>query len=356
MLVNSISCTDFRNLSNITLTPCDGMNVIYGENAQGKTNLLEAIWLFTGAKSFRNAKDSAFLKNDAKCGQNVLNFTAFGTQMDAKMEFTEKRTAFLNGKSLQSPSRLAGQFNAIVFSPSDLSLVSDGPAVRRHFIDLAIGQIYPAYINVLRDYTKAVAQRNQIIKEFRYDSTLSVMLDVFEDEIARNGKKIIDHRMRYLERIKQYIPIIYSGLSSGREIISAEYLCSCEGENLSQKLKENRKEDMYSGVTSVGPHRDDIALSVNGMSARNYGSQGQKRSIALSIKLAQAEVIKTVVGESPVCLLDDVMSELDPGRQNYILNHIRGWQSFLTCCDPSNCDGLRDGQIFRIENGSIVRE
>lgn len=356
MLVKSIRCVNFRNLGNATAEPCDGMNVIYGENAQGKTNLIEAIWLFTGAKSFRAAKDSAFLTKGKQKGFCELDFTALGTEYTAKMEFVEKRTAYLNDKALSSPSRLAGQFNAIVFSPSDLSLVSDGPAVRRHFIDLAIGQLYPAYINILKDYTRAVTQRNQIIKDYRYDSTLGVMLDVFEEEIAANGAKIIDHRRRYLERLKEFIPEIYSGLSSGRENVAAGYLCTCEGERLLERLHEVRREDMYSGVTSIGPHRDDIELTVNGLAARGYGSQGQKRSIALSIKLSQAEVIKNVVGESPVCLLDDVMSELDPGRQNYILNHIRGWQSFLTCCDPSNCAGLRDGMIFRVENGNVKRE
>lgn len=356
MQVNKLKCVNFRNIEQTEIEPCQEMNVIYGENAQGKTNLLEAIWLFTGAKSFRSAKDSAFLKNGSSKGYCELDFSAEGTEYNARMEFDEKRTAFLNQKILQSPARLAGKFNAVVFSPADLSLVTDGPAVRRHFIDLAIGQLYPAYINILRDYTRAVTQRNQIIKEYKYDASVSIMLDVFEQEIAQKGKKIIDHRRRYLERLKEYIPEIYYGLSSGKEKICAEYICCCEGDDLQEKLIESRKEDMYSAVTSVGPHRDDISLTVNDMNARGYGSQGQKRSIALSIKLAQAEVINKIVGESPVCLLDDVMSELDPSRQNYILNHIRGRQSFLSCCDPSNCEGLKEGTIFKVENGYVRKE
>ena len=355
MLVKNIKCVNFRNIADIKVEPCEQMNVICGENAQGKTNLIEAIWLFTGAKSFRSAKDSSFLMKEKSKGFCVLDFDSLGTEYTAKMEFGEKRTAFLNDKALSSPSKLAGKFNAIVFSPSDLSLVSDGPAVRRHFLDLAIGQLYPAYINILKDYTRAVTQRNQIIKDYKYDSTLGVMLDVFEEEIALNGKKIIEHRKKYLERLKEFIPQIYYGLSSGKEKIDAQYVCSSEGFDLIKKLHDIRKDDMYSGVTSVGPHRDDIDLTINGLAARGYGSQGQKRSIALSIKLSQAEVIKNVAGESPVCLLDDVMSELDPNRQNYILNHIRGWQSFLTCCDPYNCSGLKDGTIFNVENGEIKR-
>ncbi len=356
MQVNKLKCVRFRNLDGVQLDPDGGMNVIYGENAQGKTNLLEAIWLFSGAKSFRSAKDSAFLQLGQEKGKNELSFTAGGIEYTAKMEFDEKRTAYLNDKPLQNPSKLAGTFNAVVFSPNDLSLIKDGPAGRRKFLDLAIGQLYPAYINVLKDYTRSVTQRNQVIKEYRYDGSLSVMLDVFEDEIAKNGVKLIEWRCRYLEKLGQFMPGIYGGISSGREQIGMNYEMTCRPELLRQTLETARKEDMFSGVTSVGPHRDDILFSIDGLNARGYGSQGQKRSVALSVKLAQAEVIHEIVGEYPVCLLDDVMSELDPARQNYILNHIRDWQSFLTCCDPSDFEGLQGGKRFHVEKGMILPE
>ena len=356
MQVDKINCINFRNISFLEVEPCEKMNVIYGENAQGKTNFLEAIWLFTGAKSFRNSKDSAFLKKDVEKGFCELEYSAFGIKKDSKIEFTDKRKAFLNGKELSSPSKLAGNFNAVVFSPNDLSLVSEGPSIRRNFLDLAVGQLYPAYIKILKNYSRAVIQRNQIIKDLKYDASLAVMLDVFEEEIAQNGIKIIESRKKYLERIKKFIPKIYEGLSSGREKIEIEYICSCDSSYLKEGLKNSRKEDMLCGVTSLGPHRDDISFSIDKMNARAFGSQGQKRSIALSVKLAQAEVIKEVLGESPVCLLDDVMSELDLSRQNYVLNHIKGCQSFLTCCDPSNYKGLEKGKIFKMENGKIVRE
>lgn len=353
MLVKNIKCNNFKNIEFLEFSPCEEMNVIYGENAQGKTNLIEAIWLFTGAKSFRQSKENTFLKNGAQKGKNELTFLSKGIENSAKIEFLEKKTAFLNEKQLSAPSKLAGNFNAVVFSPADLSLVCDGPKVRRNFLDLAIGQIYPIYINILRNYIKAVTQRNQIIKDYKYDSSLSVMLDVFEEEISSMGKKIIEYRKNYLETLKKYIPVIYNGLSCGKENIEIEYVCSCEAEDLKQKLLLSRKEDMYSAVTSVGPHRDDIEIKINGLNVRGYGSQGQKRSVALSIKLAQAETIKEITGENPVCLLDDVMSELDPARQNYILNHIKGRQSFLTCCDPSNFKNLEVGKIIEIKNGKI---
>jgi len=180
------------------------------------------------------------------------------------------------------------------------------------------------------------------------------MLDVFEKEISENGKKIVEFRKKYIEILNLFLPSLYSGLSLGKETLETEYICSFEGEDLEKKLLEQRKEDMFSGKTSVGPHRDDINFKINGISARNFGSQGQKRSVALSLKLAEAEVLKKESGESPVFLLDDVLSELDPGRQNFILNHIKGMQTFLTCCDPSNYKDLKAGKIFTVENGRVI--
>lgn len=354
MQVKNIKLNNFRNISSIEINAESGMNVICGENAQGKTNIIEAIWLFTGAKSFRGTKDSSFIKFGEKSAKTSIDFISGGVENNAQMKFSEKRTAILNEKTLNNPSRLAGNFNAIVFSPSDLSLVESGPEKRRRFLDTSIGQIYPNYIEILRSYSRAVMQRNHIIKDYRYDGSLSVMLDVFEREIAESGEKIIKYRKNFLETINKFVPSIYSGISGGREEIKSVYVANQDGILLEQKLREARKSDMYSGVTSIGPHRDDIEFKINGISARSYGSQGQKRSVALSLKLAGAEVIKEITGEYPVCLLDDVMSELDVTRQNYILNHIRNWQSFITCCDPSNVERLRDGKIIQIKDGAVI--
>ena len=354
MKLESLEIQNFRNIEYIKIEPCDGMNVICGENAQGKTNLLESIWLFTGAKSFRGNKDEAFIKFGCDKARLKISFLGEGVEKEAEIEIEERRTAFLNGKKLKSSSLLAGNFNAIVFSPTDLKIVSDGPAVRRKFLDLAIGQLYPNYIEILRNYLRAVTQRNKIIKDYRYDSTVSVMLDVFEEEIAEKGEKIINYRQGYLKILKNYLPLLYEGISGGKEKLDIEYIKSFSGENLVEILKEKRKEDMFTATTSVGPHRDDLDFKINGISARTYGSQGQKRSVALSLKLAEAEVIKKNVGECPLCLLDDVMSELDPQRQNFILNHIEGMQTFLTCCDPENVKNLKVGKKFIINNGEVL--
>lgn len=352
MIINKYNLHSFRNIDYCELSPCDNMNVICGENAQGKTNLIEGIWLFTGAKSFRGAKDSEFITfNKENCSLEI-NFKSEGIEKDAKILIGEKKELFLNGKKIKKNSEFAGNVNAIVFSPIDLRLVTDGPSVRRRFLDIAIGQLYPSYIEILKNYLRAVTQRNQIIKDLKYDSTVSVMLDVFEREIVANGKRIITLRKRYIEKLNKFLPSLYSGISAGKEILETEYICE-NPDNLEEKLKIARQEDMYSCVTSVGPHRDDILFKINGMSARNYGSQGQKRSIALSLKLAEAEVIRKKVGECPLCLMDDVMSELDPNRQNFILNHVKEMQVFLTCCDPQNVKNLKAGKIFSVKEGKV---
>ena len=353
MRVLSLKCRNFRNLKDIEIIPCDEMNVICGENAQGKTNLLESIWLFTGAKSFRTSKDNLFVQIGKEKASCELKFISEGIEKEALIEISEKRKASLNQNKLSSPSKLAGNFNAIIFSPNDLRLLTDGPAVRRKFLDTAIGQIYPNYIEILKKYMRGVIQRNKIIKELKYDSTLSLMLDIFEEEIANNGTKIIEYRKNYINKLNKYLPQVYSGISQGKEKLETFYIKK-ESENLKEALLNSRKEDMFSGVTSIGPHRDDIEFKINGISAKNFGSQGQKRSVALSVKLAEAEVIKENVGECPVFLLDDVMSELDPNRQDFILNHIKGMQTFLTCCDPSNLKNLKAGKIFTVKDGVVI--
>lgn len=353
MKVNKLYLKNFRNIEELEIFPSDEINVICGENAQGKTNIIEALWLFSGAKSFRGSKDFELIKKGEKEAKISAEFSFLGVQNNAEIKINDQKKAFLNDKPLSSVSKLAGNFNAIIFSPVDLELVKDGPQIRRKFLDLGIGQIYPNYIEILKSYKRAVMQRNTIIKDLKYDKTVEVMLDVFEKEIAVCGEKIIKYRKNYIESLKNYLPEIYFGLSGGKEKISAAYVAESEA-NIEEKLKISRNEDMYTGVTSVGPHRDNIKFLINGDDSRSFGSQGQQRSVSISLKLSQAEVAKEITGEQPICLLDDVMSELDVTRQNYILNHIKGRQAFITCCDPSNTARLKEGKIFEIKDGKVL--
>jgi len=353
MIIKKLKIENFRNIENAEILPFSEINIISGENAQGKTNLIEVIWFFTGAKSFRGIKDSEAVKKGCEKAKISIDFVARGIERKAEIEIKEKKQAKIDGKALNAPSLLAGNFNCVVFSPNDLNFVSGAPQLRRRFLDTAIGQLYPKYIDVLREYTRAVKQRNNILKDSIKDGSLIFLIEDFEEIIIRKGKKIIDYRLRYIELLKKYATEIYSGISENKEILQIEYESTVK-DNFLDELKKSRKNDKFRGITSIGPHRDDIIFKINDFPSREYASQGQKRSIALSLKLAEAEIINKTAGEQPVILLDDVMSELDKGRQNYILNKIKGRQVFITCCEEENFAELEKGNIFRIKNGEII--
>ncbi len=353
MIINKLKIENFRNIEKAEILPFSEINIISGENAQGKTNLIEAIWFFTGAKSFRGIKDSEAVKKGCEKAKISIDFEARGIERKAEIEIKEKKQAKIDGKALNIPSLLAGNFNCVVFSPNDLNFVSGAPQLRRRFLDTAIGQLYPKYIDVLREYTRAVKQRNNILKDSIKDGSLIFLIEDFEEIISREGKKIIDYRLRYIELLKKYATEIYLGISDNKEILQIEYESTVKN-NFLDELKKSRENDKFRGITSIGPHRDDIIFKINDFPSREYASQGQKRSIALSLKLAEAEIINKTAGEQPVILLDDVMSELDKGRQNYILNKIKGRQVFITCCEEENFAELEKGNIFRIKNGEII--
>ena len=358
MILKNITSNGFRNLEGLDFSPTEGMNVIFGNNAEGKTNLLEAIWLFCGAKSFRGAKDKEMVAFNKDIAVNTCSFTLNNREMDAKIIIEQKRRAELLGKKLSSPSQLAGNFYCLVFSPNDLNLVNDGPAVRRRFLDTAIGQIYPLYNELLREYVKAILQRNTVLRDIKFHPELEEILDDFESSISLLAIKILKYRHRYLEILGQNAPEIYAGISKGKENLEIRYISKIEKqmslEEVQKIYKQARKEDIFTGSTSVGPHRDDIHLSLNGNLVKVFGSQGQKRSVALSLKLSEARILKKITGEYPIALLDDVMSELDTYRQDFILNHIKDWQVFITCCDPANISGLKNGKVFKMQGGSLT--
>lgn len=362
MRVNALLASSFRNLDRVFIEPDPGVNVIYGKNAQGKTNLLESIWLFTGCKSFRGSKDGELIKFGEPGAKVSLQFFAQEREQNAEIIIDGKRSATLNGVKLQSPNKLMGNFPAVVFAPVHLSLVQSGPAERRKFLDTALCQLRPRYANLLTRYNHTLVQRNTLLKDLYSHSELLDTLEIWDDQIAALGASIIFDRVRYIEKLSAFAAEFYSGLSQGHEKFNAVYLQHSGlefsdvyelKELLLKELKKSRKDDIMSGSTSIGPHRDDLLITVDGKSARTFGSQGQKRSCALSLKLSEAAVIKELTGEQPIALLDDVMSELDSSRQDYILNHIDGWQVFITCCEPSTMLRLRGGKSFEMEGGYL---
>jgi len=353
----SIEFQNFRNLKAGKIDCHPAVNVIYGDNAQGKTNLLEAIWLFSGARSFRGAKDNECICHGQEQARLKLEFESLGRGHSAQLDISNRRTAFLDGVSLKTPGELAGNFKAVVFSPTHLSLIKDGPNGRRRFIDTAIGQIWPKYIGILKNYTHCLAQRNALLKDVRYHTQLFDMLDVYDGELARMGGQIASYRKRYVDKLNQFVGDIYGGISGGKEVLGVEYqaIGGMDSDSLQTALKTNRNADIATATTSVGPHRDELLVTVNGMAARAYGSQGQQRSAVIALKMSEAAVISEISGEHPVALLDDVMSELDEGRQDYILNHIKDWQVFITCCDRSSVKLLKEGVALQMKEGQIIK-
>lgn len=365
MKINSVKLNNFRNISSMELHATDGVNVIYGENAQGKTNILEAIWLFTGCKSFRGSKDAEFIKFNEEISKINLDFS--DNVRNKKSEIiigNKKKNVSLNGVSLRSSSELIGSFYAVIFSPSHLSLIKDGPSGRRRFLDTALCQLKPSYAKHLAGYRRALLQRNALLKDLHLSPQLYDILDSWDDQLARYSASVISERLKYIEILSQYSKKIYAGISENKESFSVTYsrnditdinISVNDLYNLErERIKNARKEDVLYKTTTIGPHRDDLDIFINNVSARSFGSQGQQRSCALALKLGESEIIKKITGETPVALLDDVMSELDEKRQDYVLNHINDRQVFLTCCDPSQVLRLCGGKSFMINGGEIV--
>ncbi|MBR1811981.1 MAG: DNA replication/repair protein RecF [Clostridia bacterium] len=355
MIIKELKLKNYRNIGQMQICPSGGINLFYGENAQGKTNIIEAVWLFTGCKSFRGAKDRELVRFQETKAKLSMLYNAGGDET-ADIEIETRRKAFAGGVPLPSPVQLMGGFNAVVFSPAHLTLVKNGPAERRKFLDTAICQLKPSYTGVLRAYNRALDQRNSLLKDIPYHSELMDTLDAWDARLCEAAAVMTKQRQAYTARLANAAAEIYDGLSSGAEKFSVRYALSYDESagDFAENLRRARKTDVINGTTSVGPHRDDLEIEINGISARSYGSQGQQRSAALAVKMAEGEILKDVTGEYPVLLLDDVMSELDAGRQNYILNHIEGRQVFITCCDPDAVKRAAVGAKFHIKNGKIL--
>ena len=362
MKIKSISIENFRNIEALNLE-FDDVNIIWGENAQGKTNLLEAIYLFTGSKSFRGARDKDLIRFNSDFARLKIDFENKERAQNAELVIKERRSAKLNGVKKKSPTELGNEIKAVIFSPVHLSMIKDGPAERRKFIDGALCQIKANYYSVLKNYHRNLEQRNAMLKDISVNADLKSMLYVWDASLAAEGAKIIYQRQKYIEAIMPHAKEIFRGLSGGKEEIDIklcgefdyEGLTQAEIENkLRKAISEKQHIDIINKITKTGPHRDDVEILINGKSARLFGSQGQQRSCVLALKLAEASLLKNMTEEEPIALLDDVMSELDESRQDYILNHIKDWQVFITCCDANTILRLKKGKTINIKEGKYV--
>ena len=359
-----LSLTGFRNYEELEFTAEPGVNLILGDNAQGKTNLLEALWLFCGGHSFRSAKDSEVIKWEKDFARLEMRFSGQEREQTAKLVFFgNKKQVEINGVEKKSSSALIEKFCAVVFSPEHLSLIKRGPSERRKFIDSAICREKLQNAVILSKFNRVLVQRNSLLKDIYRRPSLEETLSIWDEPLIKNGALLIKKRLDYVRMLSERASVYHDGISKNSEKLTIKYISSAEiedsdsveviAEKLRKKLLDNRKDDIRTGVTNHGPHRDDIEIMINGKNAKSFASQGQQRSAVLSLKLAEASVLKERMGEEPVILLDDVLSELDSKRQDFLLNELTDCQVFITCCEKSNKEQLRQGKIFQLKNGEI---
>lgn len=364
MKIDKLQFENFRNLINGSISPCEGINVFYGNNAQGKTNLLEAIWLFCGGHSFRNNKENELIKFNEKFYKLSMKFFSHDRDQKAEIIFQNgKRKIKINGIERNKSSYLTEIFSAIVFFPDHLDLIKNNPGIRRNFLDTAICQQRVKYAISLGKYKNILNQRNALLKESYTHRELRDTIFIWDDILAQSGALILKERIEYIKKLKIKANEYHKGISDNKENLEIKYLTKLDisedddeyiiKEKFLNELKNTVDEDIRYGHTGIGPHRDDILISINGKSAKTYCSQGQQRSAVLSMKLSEAKLLSERNDEKPVILLDDVLSELDSKRQDYLLNRIEGYQVFVTCCEKSNKEQLKNGKVFYIENGEV---
>ena len=366
MKINSIALENFRNYEKLELEFDESRNILVGENAQGKTNLIEAIYLTSFAKSFRTNNASDLIKFGEKLAKITVNLESeeINKEISIILRDDGKKMVKKDGKVLQKTADLLNNIVVIVFSPDDLRIIKDNPEKRRDYLNRELSQIRPRYYEQLRAYNSVLKQKNALLKNFTNEHSKTFnddMLDVYDRQLADAAYEIIRYRKEFVEMLSNEAAEIVSAISGGKEKLKIEYKASCnyisapEGRELLYKqFHHNREKDLYAGNATLGPHRDDLEFSINDTDAKKYGSQGQQRTVALSLKLAEIRIAKQMLGEYPVLLLDDVLSELDLDRQKYLVNQIEGVQLFITSAEINDAViSSLQGKIFKIEAGKV---
>lgn len=360
MIIKSIELQNYRNYDSLTLNFDNGTNILYGDNAQGKTNVLEAIYVSATTKSHRGSKDKEivnFNQDEAHIRTNLLKDT-IEYRVDMHLRKSKSKGIAINGQKIKKAAELIGLLNVVFFSPEDLSIIKNGPSERRRFVDMELCQLDKYYLYNLNQYNKIVNQRNKLLKDFFNNPDLKDTITIWDSQLVSYGKQIIERRKLFIEQLNEIIREIHKNLSGGKEELVIQYEPDVEAQNLEAKLNANRERDIRFKLTSVGPHRDDFSFIVNGIDIRKFGSQGQQRTAALSLKLSEIELVKKVTNDLPVLLLDDVLSELDSNRQNYLLNSIGDIQTIITCTglDEFINNRFEINKIYKVTDGTISSE
>lgn len=361
MVIRQIKLADFRNYPCVTFAPKDGITVFHGANGAGKTNLLEAIHLCCLGRSHRTSQDRELIRQGSLSGSVQVQVMRRDGRREVKVALwaQQKRAKqiFLNGKPAARIGELMGHVNCVMFSPEDLELIKDGPALRRRFMDMQLSQLRPSYFFSLQKYVSTLNQRNALLRAMAAPGANNTagQLEVWDEQLAREGAAITEHRRWFTEILKEESSKNYTHISGSKEeMFEARYIgVLSDADKLYDKmldgLYKSRREDMRRCVTHFGPHRDDLHLTIKGQDMKNFASQGQMRTAALAMRLSQLSVMKLETGEAPVLLLDDVMSELDPKRRALLLDRIEGVQTFVTCTDRSDLSGAKAQAVVEVQ-------
>ena len=333
MIIKSLELADYRNYEDLVIHFDRRTNILIGDNAQGKTNILEAIYVAATTKSHKGSKDSEMIRFDREEGhiRTILEKDGVSVRIDMHLRKNKSKGIAVDGNKLKKAADLLGLCNVVLFSPEDLSIIKDGPSERRRFVDMELCQLDSFYLYNLNNYNKIVNQRNKLLKDMIMNSSLQETLSIWDMQLVSFGSKMIERRILFVEQLNEIIYEIHKRLTGGREEIKIVYEPNVSIEDFESRLKGSQMRDIKAKITSVGPHRDDFCFMVDGIDIRRYGSQGQQRTAALSLKLAEIELVKKITGDTPILLLDDVLSELDCKRQNQLLGSIGEIQTIITC-------------------------
>lgn len=357
MIIKSLELENFRNYENLILEFDGSTNILFGDNAQGKTNILEAIYIAGTTKSHKSSKDKDVIKFNSEEShiRMVVEKKEIPYKIDMHLRKSKAKAVAVNGMPIKKAAELLGIVNIVFFSPEDLNIIKNGPAERRRFIDMELCQLDKFYLYNLTNYNKIVNQRNKLLKDIYFNDDLKDTLDIWDSQLVSYGSKIIERRESFINQLNEIVYDIHKKLSGAKEEIRIQYDPNISIDQYEKKLKENREKDIKLKMTSTGPHRDDIGFYFGDIDIRKFGSQGQQRTTALSLKLSEIELVKKMTGDTPVLLLDDVLSELDSNRQNYLLNSIDDVQTIVSCTglDEFINNRFHINKIFSVVNGTV---
>lgn len=360
MIIKRLELADYRNYESLHLQFDKGTNILYGDNAQGKTNILEAIYVAATTKSHKGSKDNEIINFDKEEAhiRTYLEKDEIETRVDMHLRKSKSKGIAIDGQKIKKAADLLGLCNVVFFSPEDLNIIKNGPAERRRFVDMELCQLDSFYLYNLNHYNKIVNQRNKLLKDMYMNPDLKDTLTIWDSQLVSFGSKIIERRKVFAEQLNEIILGIHKKLSGGKEEIVVFYNQDVSIEDFEAKLKVNQERDIKLKQTTIGPHRDDFSFMIGKLDIRRFGSQGQQRTAALSLKLSEIELVKKIAKDSPILLLDDVLSELDSNRQNYLLNSIGDIQTIITCTGLEEFVNNRFeiNKIYKVSDGKVNSE